>query len=123
MLQVCRDSPPLLYWTGLVIFQVAEFQWYVSRGHHLFGQKDFAYMADEAAQPLDIQNLFHELFQYCYFEEKSLQAGDVIQIGDDHYYEFYELDKELEMLENMGETLIVHPLAREEYEQMLQEME
>jgi hypothetical protein len=128
MIPVVRDSPPLLYWTGYLQMDLLDFRWAFSRGNYLFGVPDFVFLLDDTEMDgLAIQNLFHEVFTYTYFEQKPLRPGDILTIENGHSFEMVELEDELAELRGQGETFILHPVTDEEVElamanqQMLQE--
>lgn len=123
MLQVVRESPPLLYWTGFMALEAEGYLWYISRGHHLFGLPDFAFLAHDPGDALEVQNLFHEMFTYLYFNKKQVGPGDIVGIDEDHAYEVVEIEDDLQILRGVGTTYILHPLSPEEADSLAAEID
>lgn len=119
LLKVCRQSPPLIYWTGFVKAMLGEEErWTFTRGNHLFNVPDFAWLLEYGADPLHAHDVFHELFHYCYYENSDVQPGDAIQVDNDVYYAFYEADGPYETLKGEGRLLIVTPVSEAELNAM-----
>lgn len=116
MLSISRQSPPLIFWSGFVRGQLMtenrEEFWAMSKGFHLFGVPDLLYQYDGSTDLWQISELFQELFHYFYFENADIQNGDAIQVGDNQYYLFTDLESilddqpEYESLKGIGETFI-----------------
>lgn len=114
MLNVVRDSPPFLYWSGFIALEAESYTFLVSRGHHLFGLPDFAWVHQEAQDPQEVQHVFHDLLTYFLDQQIAPEAGHVVAVNEDHAYEFFAVEDSLSILRGAGETLIVHPLSAEE---------
>lgn len=120
MLPVVREDPPLLYWTGFVEMEAAGENWWVSRGHHLFNLPDFVLHKELIEDPQAVQEVFHELFHFAYFQQQPLNPGNLVAINEDQAYEIVPLDESLKQLGGPGETHIVHPLTPEEAQEIIE---
>ncbi len=111
---LCRNSPPFLYWTGFIKtslgvqspFQSAKNNCFFTKGHHVFGIPDLAYFS-ENANPLTIQKLFIAIIEYAWFENKQLLPGDYIALSEKEIYELVEPDEIIEFLHSPTKTLIL----------------
>jgi len=113
MLNVCRHSPPLLFWTGFLSTSLEGDFWFFTRGFHLFGFPDLAIRHSEPEQAQEVQELFTEVFHYLYFEKPDVQVTDIIQIED----RYYELTQEKGFEDTVGApfgfyVLVEHSAAR-----------
>jgi len=116
MLPVCRQSPPLVYWTGFIKGLLGEEYWALTKGYHLFGVPDLATVVLNQEDLQRWHEVFQEIFHYLYFEKADVQAGDALQIEDDTYLLFEALPESHEALLGMGETLAVREASTGEVE-------
>ncbi|MBX3101690.1 MAG: hypothetical protein KF690_04215 [Bacteroidetes bacterium] len=117
---VVRQNPPLVYWTGYIQAILGEERWFMTRGNHLFGIADFAWPVDEFTDPMDVLNMFHEVFYYFYFEKEDLQAGDVLNIDEENYYTFLALGDDRQALESEGKTFVIQKVHADEVERLME---
>jgi len=87
-LSISRQSPPLVYWTGFVRGQLGDEFWALSKGNYLFDVPDFAFQLDPHSDAFEINQTFHALFDYFYFEKPEVQSGDALQLEEDLFYLF-----------------------------------
>ncbi|MCS7086627.1 MAG: hypothetical protein RMM53_12260 [Bacteroidia bacterium] len=109
-----RQSPPLVLWTGFVRIGLGDEEWMVTRGNHLFGLPDFA-MRRLDHDPVQVHDLFHELFHYFYFAKKLPEHGDGINIDEQNFYVFLHPHGRAEHLRGMGELFVVEEMEPEEW--------
>lgn len=120
MLQVCRESPPLLYWTGFVQGKLEENFWLISRGYHIFGLPDLAWHITEEMDLMKVHDLFHEVFYYAYFEKADIAAGDVLNLDDENFYLFDQLPDGAMALEGVRGSLQIIPLPPDQVEALME---
>ncbi len=68
MVNLCRNSPPFLFWTGFIKtsldvsspFSSNKTNCFFTKGHHVFGIPDFAYFSDDA-DPMKVKKLFNDI--------------------------------------------------------------
>lgn len=124
MQTVCRESPPLIFWTGFLKLDASQSLsgdgntalWFLSRGNHLFGVPDFALQSAYAQDARIAQEVFAEIFQYFYFDNRDIQPGDFLQIDQRGIFEFMDGEELRELFGGMGKILIVRPSNRQELE-------
>jgi hypothetical protein len=116
MINLCRNSPPFLFWTGFIKtpldlqtpFHKHQTTCFFTKGHHVFGIPDLVYYS-EKADPMRIKKLFNDIIEYAWFEKKELQPGDYIGFIDHEVYELIEPEENLEFLESPTKTLFLKP--------------
>jgi hypothetical protein len=124
MQQVCRESPPLIFWTGFLKLDASQSisgdqstaLWFLSRGNHLFGVPDFALQSNYVQDAAIAQELFSEIFQYFYFDNRDIQPGDFLQVEQRGIFEFMDGAELRDIFGGMGSILIVRPSNRQEIE-------
>ena len=112
MINLCRNSPPFLLWTGFIKtnldlqppFYSHSYNCFFSKGHHVFGIPDLVYYADNA-NPLEIKKLFNEIVEYVWHEKKELLPGDCIGFNENEIYELLEPDESFDFLKSPTKTL------------------
>ncbi len=120
--EVCRSSPPLLFWTGFLVLDAAQGDdaslWFLSRGLHLFGLPDLALHSTFVADAQTAQEVFFDIFHYLYFENKDVQPGDYVQIDQRGIFAFEEGTELREIFGGMASILIVRPSSKAEIDQL-----
>ena len=118
-LSICRQSPPLIYWTGFVRGQLGDEYWALSKGNHLFGVPDFAYSLDYGTNAFEVNQIMHSIFDYIYFEKVSFEAGDAIRLDEDTFFLFEEPDEaHANVFATPGNVFIIRPTTMEELDAM-----
>lgn len=111
MANVCRNAPPWLFWTGFIkIFLSSDSILLCSKGHHVFGLPDLAFVTNSSANINKIQQIFNQVIEYAWFENKSLQAGDLLAWSETEQYELLEPEENLPIFQSPFGTLILKPL-------------
>ncbi len=123
-INLCRTSPPLIYWTGFVQVAIEDGTWLLSKGNYFFNVPEFAYYAINE-ELIDIHQLFHEVFEYVYFQGKDLQTGDIIGLGESEYFEILDFMEEVKDLADKyplfaanNDLFILNPIDKEELDQI-----
>lgn len=117
MLNVCRNSPPFLFWTGFVKASLNPSQTlydknvqtmccFLTKGHHVFGFPDLALFGTHS-DALRIQKIFNDIIEYAWYEKKELLPGDLIGFSENEIYELVEPDEKLKLLESPLKTFIL----------------
>ncbi|MCS7073961.1 MAG: hypothetical protein NZ108_05800 [Bacteroidia bacterium] len=94
LIQVCRDSPPLIFWTGFFITETEEGFWFFTKGYHLFGLRELVFFSEQPEDVPSVMQLFNELFYYLFFEKASVQVGDILRLNENDFFEFSEPSQE-----------------------------
>jgi hypothetical protein len=116
MLPVCRQSPPLVYWTGFVKGLFGEEYWALTKGYHLFGVADLATVVLNQEDLQRWHEVFQEVFHYLYFEKADVQAGDALQIDEQTFLLFEAIPDSHDALRAVSETLAVREASADEVE-------
>jgi hypothetical protein len=119
LFKMCRESPPLPFWTGFLMLQWQDRMWFVSRGFHHFGLPDLAYKSDSISQPLQIQQRFSDVFEYLFFGKPDVQAGDLVQL-EDVFFEFEEQPELQEALRPPSGLWVLSPRTRQQAEALME---
>ena len=90
LIQVCRDSPPLIFWTGFLIIETDEGFWFFTKGYHLFGLRELVMFSEQPEGVQKVIEIFNELFYYFFFEKPEVQTGDVLGLNENQFFEFHE---------------------------------
>ncbi len=120
MVNLCRNSPPFLFWTGFIKtsldvsspFSNQKSNCFFSKGHHVFGIPDFAFYSDHT-DPMKVKKLFNDIIEYAWFEKKDLQSGDYIGFEENEVYELVEPEESIEFLESPTKTLVLRYMNAE----------
>jgi len=89
MINVCRESPPLMFWTGLIMVAEEQATWFISKGFHVYKQPDLAIYAEDA-HPHEIQQLFFDIYDYAFREKLTLKEGMVMAFDEQTAWELVE---------------------------------
>lgn len=115
MLKACREQIPPIVFTGFVKFLDDDTVWFVSKGHHLFGVPDFVLRGTPEDKPGDILDLFMNIFLYVISSRRELAAGHTMQIAEEVFLRFGELDTgHNPALAGPGRTLTIARIGRDE---------
>lgn len=113
MLMECREVPPLMLWTSFIKIPVEYGIWMVTKGNHIFGVKDFAYLGD-INEVKEINEIFNNIFYYIYENSAVVEAGHTLQIEEEVYLKFKNIYKEKEYLEGPIGTLVIEKIKANE---------
>lgn len=78
----CREMLPPFIFTNVVQFFREDGQvWLCSKGHHLFGVPDVAWLAPEMGHMEKATQLFSMLFEYMYRHGAKIKPGETAEMG------------------------------------------
>jgi hypothetical protein len=109
MLDIARQTPPLIYWSGFLRAVLDNNQWLLTRGNHLFGLPDFALAFTPHTDPILAHQIFQDIFFYMYFENKDILPGDDISLDEELNFRILEPTEEQQPLKGCGELFILEP--------------
>jgi hypothetical protein len=109
MLDVARQTPPLIYWSGFLRAILDNNQWLLTRGNHLFGLPDFALSFTPHTDPILVHEVFQDMFFYMYFENKAILPGDDISLDEELNFRILEPTEKQQPLKGLGELFILEP--------------
>ncbi|GIV44442.1 MAG: hypothetical protein KatS3mg035_1565 [Bacteroidia bacterium] len=117
MVNLCRNSPPFLFWTGFIKtsldihspFTHQKTNCFFTKGHHVLGFPDFAFYSDKV-DPMKVKKLFNDIIEYAWFENKDLQPGDYVGLQENEIYELVEPDENIDFLYSPTKTFILRPM-------------
>lgn len=118
-LKACREQMPPILFTGFVRFSDEEQTWYASKGQDVFGVPDFV-MPGGSDTPSEALDLFMNIFLYVVGSARDLQAGHTMQIADEIFLRFGELEPDYphrEVLSGAGRTLTITRIGKDEVNQ------
>jgi len=122
MIDVCRSSPPLLFWAGFLAFDFEGYVWYTMRGLQHFGLPELTYRADDSPHhddPQKVQELFTEVFHYLHFQQPDFQPGDIVQV-EHNVYEMVDHQRFAEHIRAREGVLWIQPRDPEEAAALLE---
>ncbi|MEW9097061.1 MAG: DUF4261 domain-containing protein [Clostridiaceae bacterium] len=113
MLMASREVPPLMLWTNFIKMPMDYGTWMFTKGNHIFGVNDFAYLGDinEAAE---INEIFNNIFYYIYENQAIVESGHTLQIEEEVYLKFRDVYRENEYLESPLGTLVIEKINQNE---------
>ncbi|MCA8936869.1 MAG: DUF4261 domain-containing protein [Planctomycetes bacterium] len=109
-----KNLPPILF-TGFVKFFSDEGTWFATKGHHMFGTPDLVMFGDE--KPADVMDIFMNIFLYVTQQGARIGPGHTLQIADEVFLKFSELDPAnpyIEYLKGAGPTLQLSRISQDE---------
>lgn len=109
-----ENLPPILF-TGFVKFFSDEGTWFATKGHQMFGAPDLVMFGDE--KPADVMDIFMNIFLYVTQQDARIGPGHTLQIADEVFLKFSELDPAnpyIEYLKGAGPTLQLGRIGKDE---------
>lgn len=100
-----RQSVPLLVWTGLVKVPHARGLWFITRGHHLFGFPDFAYLASGDSEGEAVVAMLRTVVAHMQTTGETVGPGDTIPLNEREILRFEELPAYLGLPHGEGRVL------------------
>lgn len=90
---IARETPPLHLWTGLLpvsvevsladlLAQRTESLWLRTAGYEQFGLPNLAHPLQDLRETAWVHSLFELLFDWMYFQQRPLQAGEAIEVPE-----------------------------------------
>jgi hypothetical protein len=116
-LKTCREQAPPILFTGFVKFKGEKGAWFVTKGQHIFGAPDFVMQAGDADEPEKALDLFMNIFLYVVSADRELKAGHTMQIAEEYYLRFGELQPDhphVTVLKGAGRTLLITRIRKDE---------
>lgn len=117
MLKACRDQIPPIVFTGFIKFHDEGRIWFATKGHHLFGAPDFVMEGTADDKPSDVLDLFMNIFLYVMGSDRELQPGHTMQIAEEIFLRFGEMEPthpHHETLGGPGRTLTITRITKED---------
>lgn len=114
------ETPAMMIWRSFIKIPYENGVWFVTKGNNLFNVSEYAYFGSyEEAQ--DIYDIFETIFSYVYEGEGSVEAGDKMQISEDEFIAFKDINEVPELLREKFqgetlETLVIQKLTKDEVE-------
>jgi hypothetical protein len=106
VIATCRGYfPPYVFSNLVQFFRPDGKVWLVSKGHHVFGVPDFAFLAAEMGHMDSVTNLFGGLFDYVHKKKAVFRAGETAKFGK-MTVKFSRVTEYKDYIEGPGETLV-----------------
>lgn len=100
------ETPAMMIWRNFIKIPYDDGVWFITKGNNLFGIHEYAYYGQfEEAQ--DIYDIFETAFSYVYEKEGVIQPKDTMQLGENEFIKFMEIDQVPKQLREQlkGETI------------------
>lgn len=117
MLKACRDQIPPIVFTGFIKFMGEDGVWFATKGQHMFGAPDFVLRGEQGDQPSEVLDLFMNIFLYVIGSDRELQPGHTMQIAEEIYLRFGELEAtnpHRDVLQGPGKTLTITRIGKDD---------
>ncbi|MBE6024563.1 MAG: DUF4261 domain-containing protein [Cellulosilyticum sp.] len=108
------ETPAMMIWRSFIKIPHKDGVWFVTKGNNLFGITEYAYFGKmEEAQ--EVYDIFENIFSYVYETNTSISVGDTMQIEEDTYICFKEVEELQDQLngETIG-TLVIEKTSSEQ---------
>lgn len=112
-----REGLPLLMlFCGFVKYDVEGVQgvWMRTYGVYLFGQPDFALLAQNHEQSQETMDMFSNILGYLIESNAHIAAGHTMQIGEDTYLRLRLPQHDEDFLENDGDIFVSEIISKHE---------
>lgn len=107
-----RQTVSLVYWTGFLKFiKPTGGIWFTTKGNHLFGVCDFAYLGENHSEGSATFDMFYEIFNYAYQNKVPLNVGETLQIGNEVFLKFEAVSEYPEFLNSPNGTLVLTKIS------------
>lgn len=109
------NTPAMMIYRNFLKIPYNDKVWFITKGNNLFGIHEFAFYG-EYENTQEIYDIFEDIFYYIYESKTHIEAGCAIELGEDVFLKFKEVEYELQDIlqgENIG-TLVIEKISRNE---------
>lgn len=106
VLDAARKDPLVTVWTNSIKMPVDEGLWLFTKGNHIFGVTDFAYLGT-VYEVKEINEIFNKIFKYVYRNKTAIRPGQTLLVKEGLAIRFREVYRENAYLEGPMGTLVM----------------
>lgn len=104
MLFVARNHPLLTMWTNYIQLNTRKGTWIFTKGYHVFGLCDLAYLGD-ISEVDEINEMFADIFHYGHDNNMKFHPEQTLKLNNGRLIRFKKVEEEKELLEGPNGTL------------------
>lgn len=99
MLFVARNHPLLTMWTNYIQLNTRKGTWIFTKGYHIFGIPDLAYLAQTDREIEEVNELFAEVFHYGHGNNMKFHVEQTLRIGNGKLIRFKKVEEEKDLID------------------------